>query len=116
MISKDKITKIFCSIDDFCIVFEPALRKRQINTGKKTRNRKFIMSMSEVVTITVLFHLSGFRTFKHFYIYYLQKHLKQEFPNTVSYNRFVELMQSNTLPLTLYMKTCCLGKCTGISL
>jgi len=71
--------------------------------------------MSEVVTITVLFHLSGFRTFKHFYIYYLQKHLKQEFPNTVSYNRFVELMQSNLLPLTLYMKSCCLGKCTGIS-
>jgi len=115
MISKDKVTQIFCSIDDFCLVFEPALQKRQIDTGKKTRKRKFTMSMSEVVTITVLFHLSGFRTFKHFYIYYLQKHLKQEFPNTVSYNRFVELMQSNLLPLTLYMKTCCLGKCTGIS-
>ncbi len=33
----------------------------------------------------------------------------------VSYNRFTELMQSNMLPLCLYMKTCCLGKCTGIS-
>ncbi len=115
MISNDKITKIFCSIDDFCIVFEPALQKRQISTGKRTRNRKFIMSSSEIITITVLFHLSGFRTFKHFYIFYVQKHLQKEFPNTVSYNRFVELMQSNILPLTLYMKTCCLGKCTGIS-
>ena len=89
MISKDKITKIFCSIDDFCLVFEPALQKRQLSTGKKTRKRKFTMSTSEVVTITVLFHLSGFRTFKHFYIYYVQKQLKHEFPNTVSYNRFV---------------------------
>ena len=115
MISNDKITKIFCSIDDFCIVFEPALQKRQISTGKRTRNRKFIMSSSEIITITVLFHLSGFRTFKHFYIFYVQKHLQKEFPNTVSYNRFVELMQSNILPLTLYMKTCCLDKCTGIS-
>lgn len=115
MISKDKITEIFCSIDDFCLVFEPELQKRQLSTGKKTRKRKFTMSMSEIVTITVLFHLSDMRTFKHFYLFYVKMHLKQEFPNTVSYNRFVELMQSNILPLTLYMKTCCLGKCTGIS-
>ncbi len=73
------------------------------------------MSTSEIVTITVLFHISGFRTFKHFYISYVREHLNQEFPNTVSYNRFVELMQANILPLTRYMKTCCLGKCTGIS-
>ena len=32
MISTDKITEIFCSIDDFCLVFEPALRKRQVST------------------------------------------------------------------------------------
>tara|TARA_R110002096_G_scaffold434390_1_gene655815 strand:+ start:209 stop:1114 length:906 start_codon:yes stop_codon:yes gene_type:complete len=115
MISKDKITEIFCSIDDFCLVFEPALAKRQLSTGKKTRKRKFTMSSSEILTITVLFHLSGVRTFKHFYLGYVQEHLQEEFPNTVSYNRFVELMQSNILPLTLYMKTCCLGECTGIS-
>lgn len=115
MISTDKVTAIFCSIDDFCNVFEPALKKKQLSSGKKTRKRKFKMSTSEVLTITVLFHLSGMRTFKHFYLFYVQKHLKKEFPETVSYNRFVELMQSNILPLTLYMKTCCLGECTGIS-
>jgi len=115
MISTDKITAIFCSIDDFCKVFEPALKKRQLSHGKKVRNRKFKMSTSEILTITVLFHLSGMRTFKHFYLFYIQKHLQKEFPETVSYNRFVELMQSNILPLTLYMKTVCLGNCTGIS-
>jgi len=115
MISKDKVSEIFCSIDDFCLVFEPALTKRQLSTGKKTRKRKSTMSSSEVLTITVPFHLSGVRIFKHFYLGYVQEHLQEEFPNTVSYNRFVELMQSNILPLTLYMKTCCLGECTGIS-
>lgn len=115
MISKDKVTEIFCSIDDFCNVFEPALKKKQLSKGKKTRNRKFKMSTSEVLTITVLFHLSGVRTFKQFYLFYIQKHMKSEFPVTVSYNRFVELMQANILPLTLYMKTVCLGNCTGIS-
>ena len=52
MISKDKITEIFCSIDDFCLVFEPALQKRQVSTGKTTRNRKSTMSMGEILTIT----------------------------------------------------------------
>ena len=115
MISTDKITTIFCSIDDFCLVFEPALKKKQLSAGKKTRNRKFKMSTSEILTITVLFHLSGFRNFKHYYLFYVQKHLTQEFPETVSYNRFTELMQSNMLALSFYMKTCCLGKCSGIS-
>jgi len=65
MISNDKITEIFCSIDDFCLVFEPVWIKRQLSTGKKTRKRKFTMSNSEIITITVLFHLSDVRTFKH---------------------------------------------------
>lgn len=115
MISKDKITEIFCSIDDFCKVFGPAFQKKLISDGKKRRNRAFSMSMGEILTITVLFHMSGYRTFKHFYLYYVREHLKDEFPVTVSYNRFTELMQSNMLPLALYLKTCCLGECTGIS-
>jgi len=39
----------------------------------------------------------------------------EEFPNTVSYNRFLELMQGVLLPMTIFAKTCCLGSCTGIS-
>lgn len=113
--NSDKFTAIFCSIDDFCLHFEPALRKRLLADGKKRRNRAFKMSRSEILTITVMFHLSGYRNFKHYYLFHVQKNLKAEFPETVSYNRFVELMQENLMPLVLYMKTCCLGKCTGIS-
>ncbi len=32
-----------------------------------------------------------------------------------TYNRFVELMQKTALPMTLFLKTCCLGNCAGIS-
>jgi hypothetical protein len=50
--------------------------------------RPSVMSKSEVITLTILFQLSGFRTFKHFYIFYVQKHMTTDFPATVSYNRF----------------------------
>ena len=41
--------------------------------------------------------------------------MKNDFPKTVSYNRFTELMQQSLMPMTLFLKTCCLGDCTGIS-
>lgn len=69
MISTDKITEIFFEIDEFCKVFEPAFNQRLLEDGKKRRKRAFKMSMSEILTITVIFQLSGHRTFKHFYLY-----------------------------------------------
>ncbi|MDM1458397.1 IS982 family transposase [Myroides odoratimimus] len=112
MICFDKITDIFCIVDEFCKDFENSTKSFLLGSPSKRPPR---MSKSEVITIYLLFHLSGFRCFKHFYIYYVQKHMTKEFPNTVSYNRFVELMQSVIMPMTIFAKTCCLGKCTGIS-
>jgi hypothetical protein len=73
------------------------------------------MSISEVICIMVLFHGMNQKTMKHFYLNFVQKHLQEFFPNTVSYNRFVELMQQSALPMTIFLKLCCLGECTGIS-
>jgi len=73
------------------------------------------MATSEVMSILMLFHLSGFKCFKHYYLFYVQRHMQDDFPQTVSYNRFVELSQSVVMPMTIFLKTCCLGKCTGIS-
>lgn len=112
MINFDKITDIFCTVDEFCAEFEKFTQAFILGNPPKKKAR---MSNSEVITIIILFQLSGFRTFKHFYIYYVQKHMTNEFPKTVSYNRFTELMQSNLMALTMFAKTCALGSCTGIS-
>ena len=50
------------------------------------------MKESEVVTFTILFHMSAFRTLKDFYICFVKGDLKAEFPNNVSYNRIKEWM------------------------
>jgi hypothetical protein len=111
-ITQTKITEIFYLVDEFCIEFERTITKHLVGN---TPIRKPKMQTSEVITIMILFHSMGYRDMKHFYLYYVRKHLNQEFPNTVSYNRFTELMQSATLPMTIFLKTCCLGECTGIS-
>lgn len=113
----DKITEIFCSVDDFCkeisITMEGYLLTSR--SPKKLRNRKFTMSDSEVITIMILFHLMRYRDLKHFYINYVQTHMKSEFPVTVSYNRFVELQRKAFLPMCIYLKKNRLGNCSGIS-
>ncbi len=112
MISYAKVTEIFCIIDELCKEYDQIVDKSLLGNPAKRPPR---MSESEIMTIAVLFHLGGFRTFKHFYIHYVQVHMQEEFPQTVSYNRFTELMQRNLMPMTLFLKTCCLGNCTGIS-
>jgi hypothetical protein len=110
-----QITEIFVSIDDFYQEFTYQMKKNQLMSENKKRNRAFTMSQSEIMTIMVLFHLSGYKNIKHFYAFYVKDHLKREFPHTVSYNRFVELMQSAIFPLAIYLKTRQIGNCTGIS-
>lgn len=114
---EDKIIEIYYIVDEFCKEFEQAKEGHILteNINKNRRNRKFKMSDSEVITILILFHLGQYRNLKHFYINYIQKHMKSEFPETVSYNRFVELQQKALMPLVVFLQVCCLGKCTGIS-
>lgn len=112
MIIYSKITEIFCIVDEFCKEYDQIVDKALLGNPAK---RPSIMSKSDVITISILFQLSGFRTFKHFYVYYVQKHMRDDFPNTVSYNRFTELVSQNLMAMSLFLKTCCLGECTGIS-
>lgn len=112
MFIDDQITDIFCLVDEFAIEFQDNMN--QILLGNVPK-RKPVMHMSEVMTIMILFQLSDVRNFKSFYLFYIKKHLSNEFPNTVSYNRFVELQKQMLLPMAVFAKTCCLGECTGIS-
>jgi hypothetical protein len=111
----DQITEIFVNVDDFYTQFKKEIKKHQLSTTKKQRNRKFTMSASEIMTIMILFHLSNQKNMKHFYLFYVRQHLNNEFPTTVSYNRFTELMQSVLLPLAFYLKSIRMGDCSGIS-
>jgi transposase len=67
------------------------------------------------MTILIHFHQSHYRNFKAYYIEYVLERLRPEFPGLVSYNRFVEFIPSVLVPLCVYLRTRCLGTCTGIS-
>ena len=49
-----------------------------------------------------------------FYLEYICHHIKKEFPNTISYNFFVERQTKVAMNLLLFFQFCALGKCSGI--
>jgi hypothetical protein len=113
---EDTITRIYCDVDDFCKAFDAAYKAHSLPGDKKgawfPASRQ---SISEVMTIMLLFHLSGYRCFKWYYQRCLCLHLRNYFPAPVSYNRFVELTGCALLPLLIYTQLFRRGKPTGIS-
>jgi hypothetical protein len=104
---------LFCDVDDFMLSFEAAFKASQIAEGKQ-RQRSGQLCPSEIMTILIHFHQSHYRTFKAYYTEHVQVYLTSEFPNLVSYPRFVALIPSMLVPLLAYLQSR-YGTCTGIS-
>ncbi len=107
------ILELFVSVDTFWQQFGPIWERDQLTAGHR-RKRATRLSMSEIMTIAILFQQSGYRTFKAFYTQHVQVALRAEFPGLVSYNRFVELLPRVIVPLMVYLHTQ-VGPWTGIS-
>ena len=110
------ILTLFCEIDDFFLAHErwQATHCLPKDTPPETRGRPRQLHSSEVMTILIAFHQSGYRTFKHFYQRYVCVHWRAAFPNLVSYTRFVQLKKEVLTVLTFYLSAH-LGTCSGIS-
>ena len=107
------LTEIFCQIDDFCNKFDSHYQHFFLSDGAKKRKKHCSMSLSEIMTIVVLFHLSGYRNFKNFYLFCVLKDLKHDFPKALSYSRFVQIMEYALMPLTIFLNGTT-GQKTGI--
>lgn len=108
------LLELFCHVDTFCQTFLPHWDQQLRAHGQRARRRTGHLAMSEVMTIVIYFHQMRFRDFKTYYLSYVLGHLQGEFPQAVSYQRFVELMPSTVGPLCAYLQTC-LGTCSGLS-
>ena len=110
----DHITELFCILDDFCKKFNESLEKALIS-DQKSKLKKSALSLSEAMTIVILFHQSGFRFFKYFYCQMIVPFWKSAFPKLLSYNRFIEIMPRCLQALSSFFHQV-KGKDTGISI
>lgn len=114
MLKESQLVSIFCEIDDFCKELDKNMPQPLLTSPTKgRRGPNCCLSVSEIMTIQVLFQMVGYRNFKTFYTGFLQVYWKQYFPKSPSYQRFVELMSRAIFPLTLFSQCKC-GRKTGI--
>ena len=110
------IITLFCEIDDFFLAHEKRQATQSLPraTPLETRGRPRRLHPSEVMTLLIAFHESGYRTFKHFYQKHVCVYWCAEFPNLVSYSRFVQLKKEVLEVLTFYLSAH-LGTRSGLS-
>lgn len=108
------LVKIFYEVDNFCKFFEKEMKNKSIPNVEK-RNRKSALSSSEIITILIYFHHSGFRTFKDYYNVWIRGFNASAFKKLVSYHRFLELSQRHLLTLFVFTSINRIGESNGIS-
>lgn len=108
-----KLVELYCDVDDFCRVFIPQWQKQLLEDGTRKRQRECRMSMSEIMTIIVGFHMSHHRDFKNYYLGYVKVFFRKDFPTLLSYTRFLEVMPRTIVPMCAYFSSL-KGKPTGI--
>ena len=107
------LVELYCDVDDFCKVFVPQWQQQLIEDGSRSRHRECRLSMSEIMTIIIGFHMSHHRDFKNYYLGHVKQFYKKAFPDLLSYTRFLAVMPRTIVPMCAYFTTL-KGKPTGI--
>ncbi|SRR5258708_1667251 len=107
------LLELFCDVDDFWQLMDKRYQQALPSyTGQKVREPG--LCASEIMTILIHFHQSGYRNFKAYYQEQVLQQLRSEFPGAMSYSRFVTLVRRVAVLLWAYALYRC-GRCSGIS-
>ena len=72
MFTDNKVIKIYCLADDFCKFFDSLLERYSLEVANPDKKRKYhrasTLSKAEVMLILIMFHASGYRCLKHYYL------------------------------------------------
>ncbi|MDE2422556.1 MAG: IS982 family transposase [Gammaproteobacteria bacterium] len=96
-------TELFCLIDDFCIRFKPIYFKSLKDSGVIKRCRSAFLELSEIIFLATWFHLSHFKTFKHF-IAFIRFYHRKDFKKLPSYQRINALVAQHALAITAFFE------------
>lgn len=111
--SEEKLIEVFVAVDDFMILFDQWMTTRSLETTRKP-TRQPDLTTSEIITILVYYHHSGYKNFQYYYQRLVLPQMHTHFPELVSYQRFIDLIPRQVATLHVLTKwLCLLSKQTG---
>lgn len=87
--NENKLIELYCEVDDLYQAFMNYLKKKG-KSPKKSPGPQASLNASEVCTILVGYHYSGYKTFEYYYHQIILKTHHHCFPDAPSYERFVQ--------------------------
>jgi hypothetical protein len=106
-ICEGKLIEIFITVDDFVKPFEQWLASRALPDQRRP-TRQPELTASEIITLLVYYHHSGYKNFQYFYERLVLSQMLTYFPKLVSYSRFIELLPRQAPTLHVLTKYLCL--------
>ncbi len=103
----DKLIEIFVTVDDFCLHLEEWLATHPQPDFHPPRFEG-IMSVSEILSIIIFYHYSGYKCFQYYYQDMVEQELRTYFPKQVSYKRFLQLISKSVPHLYVFTKWQCM--------
>lgn len=85
----DRLTEVFCEVDDFCQAFEAQWQAYLLGIGAAPRGPKPGLSVSEIITLLLVLHSARFKSLKNFYHGFAAPLLRQYCPCMPCYEQFV---------------------------
>lgn len=105
-ITEKKLISLFIEIDDLIILY----REYQANNNllpSKSPTRQRALSCSEICTILVAYHLSGYKCFEYYYKQMILKSHQSYFPKAPSYECFLSYIPKSVDALYLWLLYSC---------
>ena len=106
-------TALFVCLDDFCKLYDKALKEQALPSPQGHRSRQGLLSLGELMFIEVLYHFSPFKDFKRFYRFGLCIEHRSCFKELPSYQRLVALKKKLFVPMSLLLHSLS-GEKTGL--
>lgn len=110
MLDEDKETllyQIFIDVDDFIKALDSFEMRHRLERGSARPGPKRSMFDSEVLSILIFYHYSGYKCFQYYYESLILRDLRSFFPHAVSYTRFVASMGDVAKHLYLFAQLRC---------
>src|SRR3569623_220454 len=100
----DRIIEDFCEVDDFCQAFVPHWEASLLGPGGPApRGPQPCLSFSEIITLLLVLHSSGFKQLKSFYHGFAEPLVRGYFPGMPCYEHFVALQKRDFVPLVVFL-------------
>lgn len=104
--NEENLYKIFLTADDFCTGYDHYIESRGLSPQLKNSRRgpKCKMCDSEIMTILIFYHYSGFKCFEYYYRDLVLPKMGDYFHGLVSYERFVYLIPRVALQMNFLLQ------------